>query len=120
PWPMKLLLDCVLRPVPQQQQAYAPWLQLLPRAAGSTKALIIWLAAAGPLLFLVSKIIGVTQSYIQSGLGSRLTYRLGAELLDRLQELSLIFHSRQRVGDLVRRVTTDCGCARDLVCSVLL
>lgn len=118
PWPLKLLMDCVLKPIPEEQQAHA-WLNKLP-GAGSTLGLIAWLAAAGPILYFSGRLVQVLQNYIVAGIGSRMTYQLGAELLDRLQELSLVFHSRQRVGDLVRRVTTDCGCARDLICSILL
>lgn len=118
PWPIKLLMDCILKPVPQQKEAF-DWLRSLPGAT-SDMGVVAWLVIAGPVIFIAARLVQMVQGYIMTGLGSRLTYHLGAELLDRLQELSLIFHSRQRVGDLVRRVTTDSGCARDLVCAVII
>jgi ATP-binding cassette subfamily B protein/subfamily B ATP-binding cassette protein MsbA len=119
PWPMKLLVDGVLRPVRDAQQSYG-WLAALPGASGSKTILIAWLAGAGVVLFCLVQIVRVCKTYVMTGLGARLAYSLGARLLERLQELSLIFHTRQRVGDLVRRVIADSGCVRDLVCNVIV
>ena len=49
-----------------------------------------------------------------------MVYRLATELFQHLQNRSLIFHGKHRVGDLVKRVTGDCGCVRELVMSVYL
>ncbi len=119
PWPLKLLVDLVLKPDADVQRRYG-WLRALPGARDSDLALILWLCVAMLSLYLLSQGIRVTIAYLLSGLGSRLTYRLGAEVLSRLQELTLVFHSRQRVGDMVQRVTTDSGCVRDLVCGVMV
>jgi ATP-binding cassette subfamily B protein len=116
PWPLKLLVDCVLRP---QNNAQQSWLDLLP-GAPSKVALVGWFAAASLILFAFAQLLRMVQAYIQSGLGSRIAYSMGGTLLEQLQELSLIFHTRQRVGDLVRRVVTDSGCVRDLVCGVFI
>jgi len=49
-----------------------------------------------------------------------MVFDLGADLFDHLQRLSLSFHGRHRAGDLIRRVTADTGCVRDLVLWVFL
>jgi ATP-binding cassette subfamily B protein/subfamily B ATP-binding cassette protein MsbA len=49
-----------------------------------------------------------------------MAYRLGATLFEHLQRLSLRFHNRKPTGDLVRRVTTDSGCVRELIIGVWL
>jgi ABC-type multidrug transport system fused ATPase/permease subunit len=67
------------------------------------------------VLFLANRALGLTNSYIQAGVGNRMANDLGAELFDHLQRLSLRFHAGRSVGDLVRRVTTNSGCVRELV-----
>ena len=118
PWPIKLLVDHVLRPIPTSAAKYR-WLDALP-GAGSPTVLIGWLAASAVVLYLAAQLVRIAQSYLQSGLGSRIAYSLGGRLLERMQELSLVFHSQRRVADLVRRVVTDSGCVRDLVCGVMI
>ena len=77
--------------------------------------LLAWLSAATVLVFLAHQSITIIQGYVRAGVGARMVYNLGSNLFDRLQHLSLRFHGRQRAGDLVRRVTTDSGCVRELV-----
>lgn len=117
PWPMKLLIDHVLprRPLP----AGALWLSGLP-GSGTSEGSIAWIAASTILLFLMSQTLRVVQEFLIAGTGSRLTFSLGAELFDHLQHLSLRYHGQQRTGDLMRRVTADSSCVRDLVLSVFL
>ena len=117
PWPVTLLVDSVLsgKPLP----ASASWLYSLP-GTGSAKALLVWLTAATILVFLASWARELTQSYVQTGVGGRLAYELGAELFHHMQRLSLRFHGRHSTGDLVRRVTSNAGCVRDLVFGVFL
>jgi ATP-binding cassette subfamily B protein/subfamily B ATP-binding cassette protein MsbA len=78
------------------------------------------LAFATVALFLLSQLAGAAQRAILAGAGSRMVYDLGADLFEHLQRLSLRFHGRQAAGDLVRRVTTDSGCVRELVLGVYL
>jgi ATP-binding cassette subfamily B protein len=117
PWPMKLIVDYVLpgEPLPHS----LAWMNALP-GEGAASGLLAWLAAATLLVFVANRGVQVVKSYIQNGAGNRMTYSLGAELFDRLQSLSLRFHYRQRSGDLVRRVTTDSGCVRQLAVGVFV
>jgi ABC-type multidrug transport system fused ATPase/permease subunit len=62
----------------------------------------------------------MVQSYVQAGAGSRMVYDLGADLFHHLQHLSLRFHGRNSIGDLVRRITANTGCVRDLVFAVFI
>ena len=50
---------------------------------------------------------GVSGSYITINLGQRLVNDFRAELHAHLQRLSLAFHSRREVGDLLYRLTSD-------------
>jgi ATP-binding cassette subfamily B protein/subfamily B ATP-binding cassette protein MsbA len=117
PWPLKLIVDSVLggQPLPPS----VAWLADLPAATTPTGQLA-WLALATVALFLLSQLAGAAQRTILAGAGSRMVYDLGADLFEHLQRLSLRFHGRQATGDLVRRVTTDSGCVRELVLGVYL
>jgi ATP-binding cassette subfamily B protein/subfamily B ATP-binding cassette protein MsbA len=117
PWPLKLIVDNVLsgQPLP----VAVDWITVLP-GGSSSLGLLGWLTAGTVLLFLSHQGVIVAQEYLQAGIGTRLVYQLGAALFDHLQGLSLLFHSRQPTGDLVRRVTTDSSCIRDLMTGVFL
>jgi len=115
PWPLKLAVDNVLGSRPLSGSAR--WIGSLP-GADSPGGLIAWLAAGTVLLVLVAVTVKLAQEYIQSGAGSRMAYDLGRRLFEHLQALSLRFHGRRKAGDLVRRVTQDSGCVRDLLTRV--
>jgi ATP-binding cassette subfamily B protein/subfamily B ATP-binding cassette protein MsbA len=98
PWPLKLVVDHVLtsHPVPWT------WLQAL---APQTLLLL-----GCVMLVLVYALIGacsVTSNYVTVQLGQRLVNDFRAELHAHLQRLSLAFHSRREVGDLLYRLTSD-------------
>jgi ATP-binding cassette subfamily B protein/subfamily B ATP-binding cassette protein MsbA len=117
PWPMKFLVDNVLagRPLPAE-------IALVVDAAGGTdvagQAGLVVLATL--LLLICPNLIGALLRYVQTGVAGRMHNSLSADILSKLQRLSLTFHGRSRVGDLVKRVTSDASCVRELVMSVLL
>jgi ATP-binding cassette subfamily B protein/subfamily B ATP-binding cassette protein MsbA len=117
PWPMKLIIDNVVtrRPLP----GAASWIMSLP---GGHRALgpLMWLVTCTVVLFVAAWLSRMARAYVQAGLGTRMSYGLGADVFDHLQRLSLLFHGRQPTGDLVQRVTSDCVCARELVADVAL
>jgi ATP-binding cassette subfamily B protein/subfamily B ATP-binding cassette protein MsbA len=117
PWPMKLVVDTVL--AGGALPGAAAWLGGLP-GAGSPVGLLGWLTAGTVLLFLARWGARAWEAYLKVGIGARLLYGLGGELFDHLQRMSLRFHGRRPTGDLVKRVTTDTGCLRELVIDVVL
>ena len=48
-------------------------------------------------------------------MNAKLWTHANADLFSKLQQLSLHFHARKSVGDNIRRVTGDCGCAAVIV-----
>ena len=117
PWPMKLIVDYVL--TAQSLPENLTWLSSTFEIREASE-LLAWLALSTLCLFVASRGIDVLKAYIQNGVGNRMMYSLGEELFDHLQRLSLRFHNRQHSGDLVRRVTTDSGCVRELVIGVFV
>jgi ATP-binding cassette subfamily B protein/subfamily B ATP-binding cassette protein MsbA len=114
---MKLIVDYVLpaEPLPDN----ITWLSTL-AGTDAAGALLGWLALSTLFLFVVNRGLQVMKAYIQDGIGNRMMYSLGGELFDHLQRLSLRFHYQRQSGDLVRRVTTDSGCIRELVLGVYM
>ena len=117
PWPLKVIIDNVLggEPLPE----VLSWLTMLP-GASTPEGLLAWMVTATIIIFLVSQMLSVSRSYIETKVGKHLIYSLGEAVFAHLQRLSLRFHYSRYVGDLVQRVTTDTACARDLVLGVLL
>jgi ATP-binding cassette subfamily B protein len=108
PWPMKVLLDYVLKQEPMPQ-AVARLVALLPGSA-TPAHLVGWCVGATVLIFLLSWSLGVVTGFTNISLGQRMVYDLAADLFAKLQQLSLRFHSSRSVGDNIRRVTSDCSC----------
>ncbi len=118
PWPMKVLVDHVLGAQPLSP-TLAALAAVLP-GSGTREGLVAWSVAATVVLFLLGWALGVATSYANIGFGQRMVYDLATDLFGHLQRLSLRFHSRQSVGDSIRRVTTDCGCVSVIVKDALL
>lgn len=98
PWPLQIVIDSVLsgKPVPVSFLAATPKETLLFLAC---LAIVAVQLAAASLVFL--------HNYTAIGIGQSMVNDLRGVLYAHLQRLSLAFHSRQRVGDLLYRVTAD-------------
>ena len=98
PWPLKIVIDYVL------PRRAPPWLwaaHVEPSAllAIATGALIIIYGALGGL--------SVLNNFTTISIGQGMVNDLRSRLYQHLQRLSLSFHSRAAVGDLIYRVTAD-------------
>jgi len=98
PWPLKLVLDNALprRPL--------PW----PSLAGLDPTAILGLAAVS--LVVIYAVLGVTSvvnNVTTISIGQAMVNDLRARLYQHLQRLSLSFHARAAVGDLIFRITAD-------------
>jgi ATP-binding cassette subfamily B protein/subfamily B ATP-binding cassette protein MsbA len=117
PWPLKIIVDNVLtnKPLPQG----VTWLQSLP-GGQSPQVLLAWLAAATVGLFLLNRTTTILKRYVETGASSRMVYALASDLFSHLQRRSLLLHYQGKTGDLIKRVTTDSGCVRELVMRVFI
>ena len=118
PLPLKVLIDNVLGTLP-----LTGWLQAgaahLPGGAGRD-SLLAWTIAATVLIFFVRWSVSLANTYAQVAFGQRLNYDLAGRLFSHMQRLSLRFHARRGVGDLIRRVSADSTCASTMVSSAAL
>jgi ATP-binding cassette subfamily B protein len=110
PWPMKFLVDHVLKSQPPPD-----W---LPVALANTRALLTTIVAAGLVLFVASSALDAALTWLWTVAGRRIVYDLAADLFARLQRRSLLFHSRNAVGDTMSRITVDCWAVHKVVDSL--
>lgn len=114
PWPIKLVVDNVLG-----DQGIPGILRALPGVEGK-HGLLIWVAIGTVLIFLLGTLTNVIYTYCSLLLGQRMTCSLATDLFAHLQRLSVLFHSRRPVGDLISRVTGDSWCVNTLVTEALV
>jgi ATP-binding cassette, subfamily B, bacterial len=98
PWPLKIVIDYVLPRTPP------PW----PLLAGVTPAGLLGLATLG-LICIYGALGGLSvwNNFTTISIGQGMVNDLRSRLYHHLQRLSLSFHSRSAVGDLIYRVTAD-------------
>ena len=98
PWPLQIVIDDVLG----GKQTAVPFLFAMPKEGLLIVACLAIVAvhfAAASLVFL--------HNYTAIRVGQNMVNDLRSGLYAHLQRLSLLFHGRQRVGDLLYRVTAD-------------
>ncbi len=98
PWPLKIVIDNVLRGQPLRLK----WLPALSR-----NQLLLGCCAALVALYIVVGVINLASNYVTISIGQRMVNDLRAQLFDHLQRLSLSFHRRREIGDLMVRVAYD-------------
>jgi ATP-binding cassette, subfamily B, bacterial len=110
PWPLQIVIDYVLggKPLPPLLAGWAPDALLILACIG---IVVVQLASGGLTLMHNATTIGV---------GQRMVNDLRGALYSHLQRLSLAFHSRQKVGDLMYRVTADSFAVQTMIMNGLL
>ncbi len=102
PWPLKIVIDNVLRGTPLAG-AWVPAgaLHLTPAA------LLAWACIGLVVLYLLLGMVNVFNNYVSISIGQRMVNELRAEMFDHLQRLSLSFHRGRPIGDLMVRIAYD-------------
>ncbi len=111
PWPLKVVIDNVLGNQPLDFSLTAGW---------STAALLSLACVSLVVISLVGGLLTVLHNYTTIGVGQRMVNDLRGALYAHLQRLSLAFHGRQKVGDLMYRVTADSFAVQTMVMNGLL
>ncbi|HEY2665190.1 MAG TPA: ABC transporter ATP-binding protein [Candidatus Binataceae bacterium] len=98
PWPLKIVIDNVLGGHPIRLRA----------ARGLDRGGLLAAACTGlVILYLALSLLQVSSNYITISVGQRMVNDFRARLFEHLQRLSLSFHRRREVGDLMVRITYD-------------
>ncbi len=98
PWPLKIVIDNVLGGAPVASR----WIPAMTRGE-------LLLSACGGLvaIYAILGVINVINNYLTISIGQMMVNDLRARLFDHLQRLSLAFHRRREIGDLMVRITYD-------------
>src|SRR5580704_6672889 len=117
PWPLKVVLDNVLRTRPAQG-----WLnQLILSWAGQDKLRVIEFAALAVLaIAVVGAVCSYIEKYITTSVGQWVMHDLRRMLYSHIQRLSLAYHDHKQTGDLISRVTGDIDAIQSFIVSGLL
>ncbi len=117
PWPMKLVVDHVLRQAPLPEAAN----RLLQSLGTSPTPLALLLIATvgGLVLFALNSALEVALTTLWTIAGRRMVYDLAGDVFSRLQRRSLLFHARNSVGDTMSRITGDSWCVYQVVDALL-
>jgi ATP-binding cassette subfamily B protein/subfamily B ATP-binding cassette protein MsbA len=103
PWPLKLLVDGALGG--SGAGMGDGWL------SGLDAATLVGIAAAAAfVLYVVGAALDLAITWAWGAAGQRMVFDLARDLFDRLQRLSLLFHSRNAVGDSLNRIMNDTYC----------
>jgi ATP-binding cassette subfamily B protein len=111
PWPLQIVVDNVLGSKPLT----------MPLLAGMPTELVLVIACAA--LVAIQAIVGLVSmwsNHVSINLGHRMVIDLRDDLYGHLQRLSLVFHSRQRMGDLMYRITADTFAVQTLMLNGVL
>ncbi len=111
PWPLQLIIDRVLGSNPSAES----WLAPMPRGT-----LLIGACVGLVLVNLGAGLLAVLHNNTAIALGQRMVNDLRGALYGHLQRLSLAFHSRQKVGDLMYRITADSFAVQTMIMNGLL
>ncbi len=117
PWPLKVVLDNVLRNKPGQgwlNHALAHWV-------GDDKLALLRFAAGAVLVIAIfDALCSYGEKYVTTSVGQWVMHDLRRTVYSHIQRLSLAYHDQKRTGDLISRVTTDIDAVQTLITSGLL
>jgi ATP-binding cassette subfamily B protein/subfamily B ATP-binding cassette protein MsbA len=117
PWPIKFVVDYAIdrQPMPE---SLARVVRILPGGA-DPRGLLAWMALAILALFAAASAADAILTRTWVRIGQRMVYRLAGDLFAHVQRRSLLFHSRNSVGDSLSRITGDSWCVYKVVDSLL-
>jgi ABC-type multidrug transport system fused ATPase/permease subunit len=118
PWPVKIVVDYALvdRPLPA---SLAPLAAALP-GTDSPSGLLAWCVAAAVLCAAAGALFSWWVLQVVVRIAQRLVYDLSCEVFEKLQRLSLAFHTRHHAGDLMQRAGADVFVVHFTVSQVVL
>src|SRR5579872_4175028 len=117
PWPLKVVLDNVLK-----SKATQGWLNTwILSTFGSDKFSVLNFAAVAVLtIAIVGAACSYVEKYITTSVGQWVTHDLRRTLYSHIQRLSLAYHDHKQTGDLISRVTGDIDAIQSFIVSGLL
>jgi ATP-binding cassette, subfamily B, bacterial len=118
PWPLKIVLDDVLRGKKQEHG----WLTaLIDKTAGTDPVHVVVFACVAVLVIaILDAVCSYAEKYLTTSVGQWVTHDLRRMIYTQVQRLSLAYHDQQPTGDLISRVTVDIDSIQTFIVSGLL
>jgi ATP-binding cassette, subfamily B, bacterial len=117
PWPLKVVLDDVLR----SRESNASVMRWIHALTGPDKLAILKFACLAVLaIAALDAISSYLEKYLTTSVGQWVSYDLRRMLYSHIQKLSLAFHDQERTGDLISRVTSDIDAIQSFIQQGLL
>jgi len=116
PWPLKIVLDSVLKSKP----SHGPFNQLILQFAADKVAILKFASLAIIAIAALGAICGYIEKYITASLGQWVMHDLRRTLYSHIQRLSLGYHNQKKTGDLISRLTSDIDAIQSFLTSGLL
>jgi ATP-binding cassette, subfamily B, bacterial len=98
PWPLKIIIDHVLSGHPLPWNFAPDW---------SPQALLLLACLGLVLVYFLLGGLHLLNDYTTIKIGQKMVNDLRRDLYSHIQRLSLSFHNKQQVGDLMYRITAD-------------
>jgi ABC-type multidrug transport system fused ATPase/permease subunit len=118
PLPVKYIIDNVLsnHPLPLSLK------NLFNRFGGvpDNKGLLFILVIASVVMVVCNSLLSFISSSVTTKICQKLVYDFSAALFDKMQKLSLAFYSKNKVGDLMQRLTGDTYVIYSVVGGIML
>lgn len=117
PWPLKIVLDNVLKSRPAQG-----WLnQFILSFTGHDSLRVIEFAALAVLgIAVIGAACSYVEKYVTTSVGQWVMHDLRRAVYSHIQRLSLAYHVHKQTGDLISRVTSDIDAIQSFIASGLL
>jgi subfamily B ATP-binding cassette protein MsbA len=118
PWPLKIVLDNVVR----QRAMSNGWLnQFILNTFGTDRLSVLAFAAMAALgIAILGSLCGYAEKYLTTSVGQWVMHDLRRSVYFHIQRLSLAFHDHKQTGDLISRVTSDIDAIQSFITSGLL
>ena len=117
PWPLKLVLDNVLR----SRESHAAVTNWIHNFVGDDKLAMLKFACLAVLaIAALDAICSYSEKYLTTSVAQWISYDLRRTIYSHIQKLSLAFHDHERTGDLISRVTGDIDSIQSFITQGLL
>jgi subfamily B ATP-binding cassette protein MsbA len=117
PWPLKIIIDNVLRP-----GALPAWLARIVNGlfGQDAHAILAFAVTSVAAIAVVGAVSAYFEKYLTTSVSQWVGHDLRRTLYHHIQRLSLEEHDKTRTGDLITRVTSDIETIQDFINSALL
>jgi ATP-binding cassette, subfamily B, bacterial len=117
PWPLKIVIDDVLKGRASNARLTG-WIHQL--VGADALAILKFACFAVLAIAVLNAVCSYGEKYFTTSVGQWISYDLRRRIYAHIQKLSLAFHDNKRTGDLISRVTDDIDSVQSFITSGLL